>query len=205
MSANAYEVKGYGDVGAHSFVAYTPTWYKKALAIGDVTGLGAATTGAIACFSMPVGYRLAFAMFETTTAETAIAGGCTLSVGTGIAGAYIDAAAAASVNMRTLGLYPKPGAGNPMTSVVLGATPLAAAYAAGTTYQIGAVVSYLGVNYWSLTVANVGNTPSTSPASWSPLRADQEIIGVKCTSVGANLSTAANFAGTLHVLVTLPE
>jgi hypothetical protein len=40
-------------------------------------------------------------------------------------------------------------------------------YSAGTTYQIGDVVEYAQSSYVSIVSANVGNTPSSSPASWN--------------------------------------
>lgn len=36
-------------------------------------------------------------------------------------------------------------------------------------YSVGALVSYLGVNYVSLTNGNVGNIPNVSPTQWSPV------------------------------------
>jgi len=41
-----------------------------------------------------------------------------------------------------------------------------AAYAAGTTYALGAKVLYLERLYESLVASNLGNTPSTSPTKW---------------------------------------
>jgi hypothetical protein len=46
----------------------------------------------------------------------------------------------------------------------------ASVYAAGTTYALGAIVKdSTGVLYISLSAANVGNTPSTSPTKWKSL------------------------------------
>jgi hypothetical protein len=41
------------------------------------------------------------------------------------------------------------------------------AYASGTTYAQGNMVSYSGSNYISLVSSNIGNTPSTSPTKWA--------------------------------------
>jgi len=41
------------------------------------------------------------------------------------------------------------------------------AYASGTTYGVGDIVSYLGNNYISTQTANTGNTPNTSPTWWT--------------------------------------
>ena len=41
-----------------------------------------------------------------------------------------------------------------------------AAYASGTTYAAGAVVTYSGLPYLSLVGSNTGNTPSSSPTDW---------------------------------------
>jgi hypothetical protein len=46
---------------------------------------------------------------------------------------------------------------------------VAAAYAAGTEYAIGALVNENGITYVSLVAANKANTPSTSPVSWAPV------------------------------------
>jgi hypothetical protein len=40
------------------------------------------------------------------------------------------------------------------------------AYAGGTTYLVGAAVTYSDLNYVSLANANVGNTPNSSPTWW---------------------------------------
>ncbi len=46
-------------------------------------------------------------------------------------------------------------------------TYIPAAYASGTTYAAGAVVTYNSLPYLSLVGSNVGNTPSSSPADWA--------------------------------------
>lgn len=43
------------------------------------------------------------------------------------------------------------------------------AYASGTTYAVGDVVTVSSITYQSLVAGNVGNTPSTSPTSWQPV------------------------------------
>ena len=53
----------------------------------------------------------------------------------------------------------------------------APAYDAGTTYAIGNRVSYLNNEYTSLVNSNIGNTPSSSPAQWSP-----DHVGVRLVS-----------------------
>jgi hypothetical protein len=53
----------------------------------------------------------------------------------------------------------------------------AAAYIAGTTYAAGDRVSYLSNEYTSLVNSNTGNTPSSSPAQWSP-----DHVGVRLAS-----------------------
>ena len=53
----------------------------------------------------------------------------------------------------------------------------APAYVAGTTYVTGNRVSYLSNEYTSLVNSNTGNTPSSSPAQWSP-----DHVGVRLVS-----------------------
>lgn len=47
--------------------------------------------------------------------------------------------------------------------------PTTTAYAGGTTYALGARVSSAGIYYVSLQAGNVGNTPASSPAFWTPI------------------------------------
>ncbi|MES2531926.1 MAG: hypothetical protein V4636_12890 [Pseudomonadota bacterium] len=44
----------------------------------------------------------------------------------------------------------------------------AAAYAGGTTYDIGDLVTSVGIVYYSITDANIGNTPASNPTDWYP-------------------------------------
>lgn len=53
--------------------------------------------------------------------------------------------------------------GDTLTAYTGGGT----SWSGGTAYSIGDHVSVDFVDYWSLTDANVGNTPSSSPESWS--------------------------------------
>ncbi len=54
--------------------------------------------------------------------------------------------------------------------ITLSSTP--DAYAAGTTYEIGDLVSDVGINYYSKVDSNLGNTPATSPSHWHALTDD---------------------------------
>lgn len=49
-------------------------------------------------------------------------------------------------------------------AVVTAGSP--AAYAGGTTYAVGALVSSGGINYYSIQASNTGNTPASSPLWW---------------------------------------
>jgi hypothetical protein len=46
------------------------------------------------------------------------------------------------------------------------------AYNALTAYPVGAIVSSVGINYYSLQAANTGNTPATSPTFWAVYTGD---------------------------------
>ncbi len=48
----------------------------------------------------------------------------------------------------------------------------AAAYAGGTTYAIGDLVTSGGIVYWSIQAGNVGHTPASSPTYWYPQTGD---------------------------------
>lgn len=78
-------------------------------------------------------------------------------------------------------------------------------YVAGTTYVVGDSVLYLSKYYISLTNANTGNTPSSSPTRWSeiagtplPKEGTQEFIATGTIPTGAVVGLNAD--GTVSVV-----
>ena len=68
------------------------------------------------------------------------------------------------------------------------------AYAAGTTYALYDKVYSAGSVYYSLSGGNIGNTPASSPASWSLIMAEPKGAAATFNEAGRNLGLYAGLA-----------